>query len=257
MKLLMIGDIVGNPGVRLVSNRLEKLKETFNIDICIANGENSSVDGRGITEEAYKVLINSGVDIITLGNHIFSNKSDKDVLKNKASLVIPANSEKEESGDGYTILDIKGIKVCVISLLGRAYTSNASCPFKKAEELLGKIGGKCNIIIIDFHAETTSEKAALAWYLDGRVSAILGTHTHVQTADERILPQGTGFISDVGMTGSRESIIGIKKEIIIKRFLYDAKDKFVVAKGEAQFNSVILEINNINGKTTKINRFIF
>lgn len=253
LKILFIGDIVGNPGRKAVKEMIPLIKKENNIDFCIANGENAA-GGSGITYVVAQELYKSGVDAITLGNHTWSKKEILNFIDSDSNIVRPANYPQELPGNGSTVIGNKGIKIGVLNLMGRVYMDSVDCPFKAAEKELEYLKSFVKVIIVDMHAEATSEKAAVAWHLDGRVSCVLGTHTHVQTADERILPFGTGFITDVGMTGPHEGIIGVEKELVINKFITHMPVKFEVAKGPVQFNAVILDIDEKNGKTLKIER---
>lgn len=253
MKVLFIGDIVGNPGRKAVKDQLPALKKKLDIDFCIANGENAA-GGSGITYVVAQELYKAGIDAITLGNHTWSKKEILNFIESDSKIVRPANYPPELPGNGATILSGPKGKIGVLNLMGRVYMESIDCPFKAAERELEYLKSFVRIIVIDMHAEATSEKCALAWHLDGRVSCVLGTHTHVQTADDRILPFGTGYITDVGMTGPSEGIIGIDREIILNKFITHMPAKFEIAKGPVQFNAVYLEIDENNGKTTKIER---
>lgn len=253
MKILFIGDIVGNPGRKAVKEMIPLIKKENNIDFCIANGENAA-GGTGITYVVAQELYKSGVDAITMGNHTWSKKEILNFIDSDSNIVRPANYPSELPGKGSTIIGNKGIKIGVLNLLGRVYMDSVDCPFKAAERELVILKSSVKVILVDMHAEATSEKAAMAWYLDGRVSCVLGTHTHVQTSDERILPFGTGFITDVGMTGPHEGIIGVEKELVINKFITHMPVKFEVAKGLVQFNAVVLEVDEKNGKTINIER---
>ncbi|NLM44679.1 MAG: TIGR00282 family metallophosphoesterase [Clostridiales bacterium] len=245
MTILFIGDIFGRTGRRLLKDNLKKIIEKYKIDFTIANGENSA-GGIGITKEIYTELISYGIDVITLGNHAWAQKQIFDFIDDANRLVRPANYPYGTPGKPYVIIESKGKKIAVINLCGRVFMDCLECPFKTADKILNEIEKKADIIILDFHAEATSEKVAMGWYLDGRVSAVLGTHTHVQTADERVLPKGTGYITDVGMTGPINSVLGVKKDIIIKKFLTSLPSKFEAAEDSGQINGVILGINDDN-----------
>lgn len=254
MKVLFLGDIFGKPGRNALKKELAPLVEKENVDVVVANGENAS-GGLGITPQICETLLGMGIDIITSGNHIYKKKEIYDYIHNQPRLLKPANYPPSTPGAGYHIFSSTktgGRKIAVINLCGRVFVENLDCPFRLVKKLLETIRKQTNIIIVDFHAEVTSEKVAMGWFLDGRVSAVLGTHTHVQTADHRILPQGTAYITDAGMVGPRDSVIGVKKEIIIERFLKVMPQKFVVASGDAIINGVVVEIDNINGQAVSI-----
>jgi 2',3'-cyclic-nucleotide 2'-phosphodiesterase len=253
LKILFIGDIVGNPGRKAVKELIPLIKKENNIDFCIANGENAA-GGSGITYVVAQELYKTGVDAITLGNHTWSKKEVLNFIDSDSNIIRPANFPSELPGKGSTVISNKTAKIGVLNLMGRVYMDSIDCPFKAAERELEYLKSQVKVIIVDMHAEATSEKCALAWYLDGRVSCVLGTHTHVQTADERILSFGTGFITDVGMTGPHEGIIGVEREIVINKFVTHMPAKFEVARGIVQFNAVIVEIDEKNGKTLNIER---
>jgi metallophosphoesterase (TIGR00282 family) len=250
MNILCIGDIVGKPGREFINNRLPKLITEHKIDFIIANGENSA-HGVGITRSTYEELLYAGVDVITLGNHAWSKKEVTEFIEDKLNIIRPANFPSNNPGRGYTILEKHGKRIAVINLCGRVYMDSYNNPFEKADEILEKIKDKADIIIVDFHAEATSEKLALGWYLDGRVTAVFGTHTHVQTSDERLLPKGTGYITDVGMTGPYDSRLGVDKDIIIKKFVTMMPSKFEVADGKAIFCAILLEVDDNKLKSIK------
>lgn len=252
-KILFIGDIIGRPGRRIIKTYLNEMTNTEAIDLVIANGENSA-GGFGINQEVCQELLTAGVDVITMGNHTWDNKEIYQVLERERRVIRPANYPGGTPGEGYYIATTrKGVLVGVINILGQVFLEPLACPFQTANECVADLKKKTNIILIDFHAEATSEKAALGWYLDGRVSAVLGTHTHITTADERILPKGTGYITDVGMTGPSNSILGIAPDIVIKKFITHLPARFEVAGGPIELNGVILEINE-EGLTTAIKR---
>ncbi|HHV29701.1 TIGR00282 family metallophosphoesterase [Acetivibrio mesophilus] len=253
MKVLFIGDIFGNPGRKAAKEMIQKLKRERQIDFCIANGENAA-GGSGITYVVAQELYKSGIDAITLGNHTWSKKEITNFIDSDNNIVRPANYPSELPGKGSTIISGEKGKIGILNLMGRVYMDSIDCPFKAAERELEYLKSNCKIVVVDMHAEATSEKCALAWYLDGRVSCVLGTHTHVQTADERILPFGTAFISDVGMTGPYDGIIGVNREIVIQKFLTHMPVRFEVAHGTVQFNAVYLEIDEKTGKTMNIER---
>ncbi len=255
MNILFIGDINGKPGRKVVKNLLPDLIKNKNIDFVIANGENSA-GGFGITKEKYDELLSYGIDVITTGNHIWDKKEAIELLNSETKILRPANYPSNNPGFGFGIFESKNkkFKIGVINLIGRIFMPPANCPFLTALKAVEEILNKTKIIIIDIHAEATSEKQALGFYLDGKISAVLGTHTHVQTADERILPLGTGFITDVGMTGPFDSVIGVEKETIIRRFLTLMPEKFEVAKTNLKLNAVLLSIDETTGKTSNIER---
>jgi metallophosphoesterase (TIGR00282 family) len=253
LKILFIGDIVGRPGRRIVKTYLPELIRSENIDLTIANGENSA-GGFGINREVCQELLTAGVDVITMGNHTWDNKEIYQVLERERRLIRPANYPGGTPGEGYYIAETqKGVRIGVVNILGQVFLDSLACPFQTASECIADIKKKTNIIIIDFHAEATSEKVALGWYTDGAVTAVLGTHTHITTADERILPKGTGYITDVGMTGPLNSVLGIDPEIVIRKFVTHLPARFEVAGGPIEFNGVILDVDEA-GATNSIRR---
>ncbi|MBO1003115.1 TIGR00282 family metallophosphoesterase [Pseudogracilibacillus auburnensis] len=256
MKILFIGDIVGSPGRNMVSDYLPKLKEKFKPQITIVNGENAAA-GKGITEKIYKEFLNLDVQAVTMGNHTWNKKEIIDFIDDAAYLVRPANFPENNPGKGIIFVKVNNIEVAIINLQGRTFLDQHDDPFRKADELITQAKKRTNIIFIDFHAEATSEKQAFAWYVDGRVSAVVGTHTHTQTADERILTNGTAYITDVGMTGPYDGILGVEKEAVIKRFLTNMPVRFEVdAKGRNQLNGCIITIDKTTGKSTNIERIL-
>lgn len=253
MNIMMIGDICGKPGRMTVIYYLQELVKQYNIDVVIANGENAA-GGVGITKDVMEELLSHGIDVITTGNHVWDKKEIFDFIDASDNLVRPANYPPGTPGHGFTILPWKDYKLGIVNLAGRVFMPQMDCPFRAADQILSEIQSVCDMIFVDFHAETTSEKMALAWYLDGRISALVGTHTHVQTADERILQQGTAFISDVGMVGPRDSVLGVDKEIVIKKFLSGLPAKFSLAKGDNIFCAVVIRIDPETGKAENIQR---
>lgn len=256
MKILFIGDIVGSPGREMVSEYLPKLKEKYRPQLTIVNGENAAA-GKGITEKIYKQFLSLGVQAITMGNHTWNKKEIIDFIDDAPYLIRPANFPEGNPGKGIAYLKINNNEVAIINLQGRTFLDAHDDPFRKADELISEARKRTNLIFIDFHAEATSEKQAFAWYVDGRVSAVVGTHTHTQTADERILPNGTAFITDVGMTGPYDSILGVEKEAVIKRFLTNMPVRFEVdTNGRKQLNGCLITIDKLAGKATKIERIL-
>ncbi|HHW32367.1 MAG TPA: TIGR00282 family metallophosphoesterase [Clostridiaceae bacterium] len=253
MNILFIGDIFGNPGRKISKEVLPSLIREYNIDFCIANGENAA-GGSGITYTVAQELYKLGIDAITLGNHTWSKKEIINFIDSDKKIIRPANYPLESPGRGSAVIEKKELKIGVVNVLGRVYMDIVDCPFKAADREIEYLKQFVKIVLVDIHAEATSEKAALAWYLDGRVSCVYGTHTHVQTSDERILPCGTSFITDVGMTGPYDGILGVDRNIIIERFLTHLPAKFEVAKGKAQFNGIVADIDDNTGKTRRVKR---
>jgi 2',3'-cyclic-nucleotide 2'-phosphodiesterase len=259
MHILFIGDIVSHVGRKVIQNYLSGLKNEFNIDLVIANGEN--VAGfRGLDPKSYEELIHYGIDIFTTGNHIWANKAIFPILKTEDNVIVPANIPALRNEDpvakGFTVFNVNNTLVAVINLQGRVFMDPVDCPFRTVDKILNSLDLNIKVRIVDFHAEATSEKRALGHYLNGRVSAVLGTHTHIQTADEEILSQGTAYLTDAGMTGPRDSVLGIEKGIIIDRFLNGLPHKFEVASGDPIISFVVLDIDEGSGKARAISRFI-
>lgn len=254
MRILFIGDVVGSPGREMLHTFLPQLKRKYQPTLTIVNGENAA-GGKGITEKIAKSFFESGVHVITLGNHTWDQKHIGDYLDQASNIIRPANYPAGAPGSGYALLTINQYKVAVMSLQGRTFLPALDCPFRKAEALLEEIYEHTRIIFVDFHAEATSEKEAMGWFLDGKVSAVVGTHTHVQTADERLLPQKTAYMTDVGMTGPRNAILGMKKESILYRFLTGMPSRFEVAeKSPAQLNGVLISVDPHTGLADDIMR---
>ncbi|MDW7675253.1 MAG: TIGR00282 family metallophosphoesterase [Bacillota bacterium] len=252
MNVLMIGDIVGRPGRTAVIKLVNQLKIEYKIDLVVANGENAA-GGNGITKEIYEELLEVGIDVVTMGNHVWDKKEIMSFISAADKLVRPANYPVGTPGQGYKIVTAKsGEKLGVINLSGRVFLSNLECPFTQVNKIVTEIKRITPNILIDFHAEATSEKVAFGWYMDGRVSAVCGTHTHIQTADARILPNGTAYITDVGMTGPRDSVLGVKKELVINKFITHLPVRFEVASGPAQLNGVVVMIDSQTGKAHNI-----
>lgn len=253
MKILFVGDVVGSPGRAMIREYLPKLKRKYKPTLTIVNGENAA-GGKGITEKIYKGFLESGAQVVTLGNHAWDNKEIFEFIGEANWMARPANYPEGAPGSGYTIVKVNDIEIGVINLMGRTFMPPTDSPFQKAEELVEKIRERTPHIFVDFHAEATSEKQAMGWFLDGRVTAVVGTHTHVQTADERILPEGTAYLTDVGMTGPMDSIIGMDKDVVLSTFLTNLPARFEVAKGREQLNGVLIEADPKTGKAEKIER---
>jgi metallophosphoesterase (TIGR00282 family) len=254
MKILFIGDIVGKPGRKAVSALLPSLIAKREIDMVIANCENAAA-GFGVTRDIVEELYDSHINILTSGNHIWDKKEVLEFIEDYETLLRPANYPAKVLGHGSVVMPTAaGEYVGVLNLAGRIFMQPIDCPFEVAKKEIAELKKKTKVIIVDIHAEATSEKKALGWYLDGEVSAVLGTHTHVQTADDEILPQGTAYLSDVGMTGPFDSVIGVKKEAIIERFLTQIPNKFDMAKGDVRLQGVLLDIDAQTGKANSIER---
>lgn len=245
MNILAIGDVVGSNGCEFLRSKLPALKRLKSIDMVIANGENSA-DGNGITKVSAGHLFDSGVDVITLGNHSFRRHEIYDYLDETESVIRPANFPKGAPGSGVCIHDMGRYSVAVINLMGQVYIDSVDCPFSKLDEIL-RSPDLPKICIVDFHGEATGEKRAFGYYADGRVSAVFGTHTHVQTADECILPKGTGYISDVGMTGTIESVLGVKPELVIRKCMTKLPVRFDLEPGPCKMDCILFEIDEKTG----------
>lgn len=255
MRILFIGDIVGKIGREAISNYLPKLKQTYKPTVTIVNAENAA-HGKGLTEKIYKSLLREGVDFMTMGNHTYGQRQIYDFIENANRMVRPANFPDEAPGVGMRYIQINEIKLAIINLQGRAFMQDIDDPFKKADALVTEAKKETDYVFVDFHAETTSEKNAMGWYLDNRVSAVVGTHTHIQTSDERILPGGTGYITDVGMTGYYDGILGINREEVITRFITSLPQRHVVPdEGRSVLSGVIIDLNK-DGKTKRIERIL-
>jgi len=254
MRILFIGDIVGKAGRKAIDEVLEKVISDFGIDFTIANGENAA-GGMGITPVIAIEILDQGVDVLTSGNHIWAKKEILPFLDEEPRILRPANYPPRVPGRGSAIFHLgNGQKVGVLNLEGRVFMKHLDCPFRVAEKEIEVLKKETNILLVDFHAEATSEKMAMGWFLNGKVSAVLGTHTHVQTGDERILSEGTAYITDVGMTGPLDSVIGIRKEVALERLLTQIPWKFDVATEEIELQGAVLEIEEKTGKSKSIQR---
>lgn len=248
----MIGDVVGKPGRLCVRDMLPRIRENYRIDVTVANGENLA-GGSGINEKTANELFSYGVDIITTGNHVWDKKESLPLLAREPRIIRPANYPSGAPGKGAVVFNAGKKQVAILNLSGRVYMSPLDCPFRLAEQEVARLREITPLIIVDFHAEATSEKIALARFLDGKVSAVLGTHTHVQTADARIFPGGTAYISDVGMTGPYDSCLGVDTDTVIRKFLRQLPERFEVAKSAlCQFNAAVVEIAQDCGRAQSI-----
>jgi metallophosphoesterase (TIGR00282 family) len=257
MKLLFIGDIAGSPGRQIVVERLADIVESRQIDLVIANGENSAA-GFGITPRIAEQLFAAGVEVITGGNHIWDKKEILEYISHEPRLIRPANFPEGNPGSGLFVGTAhNGVPYAVIDLQGRVFMASNDCPFRAADRELARIPADVRVIFVDVHAETTSEKIAMGWYLDGRVSAVVGTHTHVATADGHVLPGGTAFQTDVGMTGPHNGIIGMDKTAILRKFLDGQPARFEVATGDVQMNTVLVDVDETTGRARGIERLRF
>ena len=253
MRILMVGDVVGRTGRYFFMEQTPELKLTKNIDMVIVNGENAA-HGKGLTPNVFNELIRGGADVVTTGNHIWDNPKVMEIIDTEPFLLRPANYPEDTPGRGFCIYPVGKKKVGVINLSGRTYMPPIDCPFRLGEKILKFIKKDCDIILVDFHAEATSEKLSFAHYFDGQVTAVVGTHTHVQTADAKILPKGTAYITDLGMVGANNSILGMEIEPVIKRFMTGRPSKFEVAEGAAIYCAAMIDINNKTNKSTRIER---
>lgn len=253
MKILAVGDLIGNAGVKELRKQLDKIRKEENIDFTIVNGENAA-EGMGITQKNLDDILSQKVDVITMGNHTWAKK---DIFKfiDHPKLIRPANYPKGVVGKGYGIYTCQNKKIAVINLIGRVDINVLSeNPFIIAKELVEKLQKQVDIIIVDFHAEATAEKIAMGYFLDGKATAVFGTHTHVQTADEKILPKGTAYITDLGMTGPKNSVIGMDIEVSFKRFETTLPERYRIATGEAMLNGVIFDIDDKTNKVKQVKR---
>jgi metallophosphoesterase (TIGR00282 family) len=256
MRLLFVGDIVGKPGRRIVARELTSLVDRHQIDYVVVNVENAA-GGFGITPEIFADLDELPIDCYTTGNHIWDKKQGVALLDEETRLLRPANYPTGAPGRGVHVGETAaGIRVATINLEGRVFMKALECPFRTADRLLDELDGRADVVFVDFHAEATSEKQALAFHLDGRVSAVVGTHTHVPTADERILGGGTAFMTDCGMTGPYESVIGMRSDKVVRRFLEHLPHSFEVAKRDVRLAGVLLDVEEKSGKATEIRRIM-
>lgn len=253
MNILIVGDIFSKLGRASFERNIKKIQSEKKINFIVVNGENIS-HGKGMNEKHYKWLMSLGVNVVTLGNHSFHNKQIFDFIDNVNNIVRPANFPEGTPGKGYVTINYNGLKITVMQLIGQVFMGEGNTsPFAKAEEILSNINS--DLVICDFHGEATSEKIAFAYHFDGKIDIIFGTHTHVQTNDARILPKGTAYITDVGMTGPLDGVIGVKKEIIINRYLYDERNLFEPEEeGKAQFSAILVEFDEIKRKVTKFDK---
>ena len=255
MRILFVGDIVGRPGRDALKHHLGHILESRRVDLCIANAENSAA-GNGITPRLGEELLGLKIDVLTSGNHIFDKKEVLPYFDQEPRLLRPANYPPSAPGKGLLVSQTgNGIPYAVINLQGRVFMPAIDCPFRTCETLLASLKPEVKVVFIDFHAEATAEKQAMGWYFDGRVSAIVGTHTHVPTADEQILPGGTAYISDSGMTGPHDSIIGVSKDIILPKFISQMPARFETATEDVRINAVEIVVNPETGHAASIERF--
>jgi len=254
MRALLIGDVIGRPGRVIVERLVVPLREELGIDLVVANCENAA-GGAGITPSVADELFRSGVDVLTSGNHVWRKREAYDLLKLDHRVLRPANYPDTSPGSGSTVIDtLSGRKVGILNLQGRVFMQPTDCPFRAATRELERLRLVTPVIIVDMHAEATSEKVAMGWFLDGKVSCVFGTHTHIPTADARVLPKGTGYITDVGMTGPYDSVIGRKTDQILERFLSGLPVKSEVAEGDIQLQALLVDLDEQTGRATKVER---
>jgi len=250
LKILFIGDIVGRPGRNILERQLPALLEEHRIDFTIANGENAA-GGNGINRRIFEDIRNIGVDAVTMGNHVWDKKEILEIINND-HLIRPVNYPPGTPGKGWRLFKIDSqTSIAVVNVSGRVFLPPLDCPFRAMEEILREVRQLTPLVVVDFHAEATSEKIAMGWFLDGQVTAVVGTHTHVQTADARLLTRGTAYITDAGMTGPRDSVLGVEREMVINKFLRQIPVRFELAEGDIQLNGVIIEANAA-GRATAI-----
>ena len=255
MNILAVGDIVGNSGVNKLKNELQDIKNKYNIDFVIVNGENAA-EGMGITIKNFKDILSAGADCITMGNHTWGKKEIFQII-DEPQLLRPLNYPEGVCGKGYNIFNCENKKIAVINAMGRAEINvQTENPFIQVKKVVDEIKNKVDIILLDFHAEATAEKQAMAYFLDGEITAMFGTHTHVQTADEKILEKGTGYITDIGMTGPKNSVLGMDRDAALKRFLTALPEKYKIADGETMLNGCIFKLDDNTNKVIQIERIV-
>jgi metallophosphoesterase (TIGR00282 family) len=250
--ILLVGDIVGEVGLNILGRELPALRERYAADFTIVNGENT-YEGKGMRPSDANAIFRAGADVITSGNHVWERWQSKEVLSKNRNVLRPLNYPRDNVGHGYVVYTTADhTRIGVLNLQGRTFMSPIDCPFRSADWALERMAEEADIVIVDFHAEATAEKMALGWYLDGRVAAVIGTHTHVQTNDARVLPGGTAFLTDVGMTGPYDSVIGMNKDVAIRRFLTQTPHKFELAGGEPRLSAVHLRVDAETGRAVAI-----
>jgi metallophosphoesterase (TIGR00282 family) len=256
MNILFVADIYGSPGRKAVRDLMPEIVSSMGIDFVVANVENAAA-GFGVTKDILEEMKSLGIDCMTSGNHIWDRRESLPLLDQEPLLLRPHNYPPGVPGSGSKVFASKtGVKVGVLNLMGRVFMRELECPFRVADREVALLREQANVVLVDFHAEATAEKIALGWYLDGRISALLGTHTHIQTADERILPKGTGYITDAGMTGPFDSVIGVRKELAIQKFLTLLPTRFEPAVGDVKLNGVHLDIDESTGRCRHIERLV-
>lgn len=256
IKILVIGDIVGRPGRDFLKDKLSELLRQKEISFCVANAENTA-GGSGITPEITEELLSYGINVLTSGDHIWKRKEIIPILDANPRLLRPANYSSEAAGKGFNIFDTaQGHSIAVINLVGRTFMPPVNCPFHAVDEILSEVSTKTNLILVDFHAEATSDKVAMGWHLDGKVGFLFGTHTHIQTADERILPGGTAYITDLGMTGPYDSVLGRKIEKVLSVFITGVPTHFDVAEDDVRLCGALVTLDTSSGKALSIERIV-
>lgn len=254
MRILLLGDIVGRGARKMVRREVRRRRREGEVDFVVANAENAS-GGRGLDPDALDELLDGGVDVVTSGNHIWQHRSLLPSLDLEARLLRPLNFPEGSPGHGWTMVEAdNGVRVGVLNLIGRAFMGSSDCPFRAADRALESDGERAQVLLVDMHAEATSEKVGMGWYLDGRVSAVVGTHTHVQTADERILPGGTAHLSDLGMCGPMDSVLGMRRKEVLERFLTQRPTRFEVAKGDLLLQGALVDVDEATGRARSIER---
>jgi metallophosphoesterase (TIGR00282 family) len=254
MRILMVGDVCGRPGRSFLRELLGSLRRSHGADLVVVNGENAAA-GFGITPSVYQELLEAGADVVTLGNHTFDKKEAMTLLDEEPRLLRPLNYPPGAPGRGAAVVEAKGRRVLVMNAMGRVFLPILlDDPFRAVDAALGAHAGRSDVAFLDFHGEATSEKEAMGWYLDGRVAAVVGTHTHVQTADERLLPQGTAYITDVGMTGPADSVLGMDKDAMVERMRRQLPMRFEVAEGRRQLNAVVVDVEAESGRAREVQR---
>jgi metallophosphoesterase (TIGR00282 family) len=255
VRIVFFGDVVGKPGRRGVARVLAMLRAAGDVDFVVANGENAA-GGVGIDPGSARDLLGAGVDVLTSGNHVWAKREILEYIADSDVLLRPANFAPTTPGWGYSVKQSRGgTPIAVVNLIGRVFMGTYDCPFRSADSVLATIGARAKVILVDMHAEATSEKVAMGWYLDGRVSAVVGSHTHVQTADERILERGTAYLTDAGMCGPRDSVIGVKRDQVLRRFLTQMPGRFEVSDGPVVVQGAVIEVDDDTGRARAIQRF--
>jgi metallophosphoesterase (TIGR00282 family) len=254
MRLLFLGDVVGKGARQVLRRRLRALRRDRDVAFVVANGENAA-GGKGLDPDSADELFDAGVDVITTGNHVWQHSRLLPVLEHETRILRPANFPEGNPGRGWTVQRAgDGASVAVVNLIGRVFMGSFDCPFRAVDRILGEIGRDADVVLVDMHAETTSEKVAMGWHVAGRVAGVVGSHTHVQTADDRILPGGTAYLTDAGMCGPQDSVIGMRRDEVLRRFLTQMPVRFEVAKGPVLMQGALLEVDRATGRATAIER---